>query len=188
MMVQKQHKHVLTAPPPARPIFKCGAGEGCLSVSTTLPTPSNQNQLPTKFRTVKYVLTRSSEFQENRRRIQGNRNSKIKYQIESTENPIKQISAQNDSLKTKTAKSRSQIQITQNPAQKLIYEKNRIKKTNIKNQYTHGVGKSGRSHLVEDRGKAAARRLDCRRHLLQRNGLCRHRRAIAGRHGLPHLQ
>ncbi len=60
--------------------------------------------------------------------------------------------------------------------------------TNIKDQYTHGVGKSGRSHLIEDRGEAGTGSLDCRRHLLQRNGLCRHRRAIAGRHGLPHLQ
>jgi hypothetical protein len=49
MMVQKQYKYVLTAPPPARPIFKRGAGEGCISVSPkTLPTSTNQNQLPTK--------------------------------------------------------------------------------------------------------------------------------------------
>jgi len=36
MMVQKQHKNVLTAPPPAHPFFKRGAGEGCISVNPKL--------------------------------------------------------------------------------------------------------------------------------------------------------
>jgi hypothetical protein len=40
MMVQIQHQTVLTALPPARPDFKRGAGEGCISVSPTLPTPT----------------------------------------------------------------------------------------------------------------------------------------------------
>jgi hypothetical protein len=50
-----------------------------------------------KCRTVKYVLTRSSEFQNNRRKI--SREQKFQerqIKSESTEDPFKQTSAQND--------------------------------------------------------------------------------------------
>jgi hypothetical protein len=65
--------------------------------------------------------------------------------------------------------------------------KKRIKKL-IQKQYTHGIGESGRSHLVEDGGESAAGRFNGRRHLLQRDRLRRDWRAAASRHGLPHLQ
>jgi hypothetical protein len=36
MIIQKQHKDVPTAHPPAHPILKRGAGEGCISVNPKL--------------------------------------------------------------------------------------------------------------------------------------------------------
>jgi len=53
---------------------------------------------------VKYVLTRSSEFQENRRKFRRKEIPRQKYQINSTKNPTKQISAQKQLLQAKTAK------------------------------------------------------------------------------------
>ena len=81
-----------------------------------------------------------------------------------------------DSIKTSKSSSETDIK-----------KKKRSKKL-IQKQYTHGVGESDRSHLVEDGGKSTAGRLNGRRHLLQRDGFRRNWRAAASRHGLPHLQ
>jgi hypothetical protein len=49
MMGQTQQKNVSTTHPPAHPFLKRGAGEGCILVNPkTLPTSTNQKQLPTK--------------------------------------------------------------------------------------------------------------------------------------------
>jgi hypothetical protein len=79
MMIQIQNQTVLTAHPPALPAFNVGQGKG-VSLSVQLYLHQQlKNQPSTKFRTVKYVLTRSSEFQENRKeKIQEKRNSKTK--------------------------------------------------------------------------------------------------------------
>ncbi len=101
MMVQIQCQTVLTALPPAHPNLKRGAGEGCISVSPTLPTPTTYN----------------SAF--------------YKIQDRKVKTLLNKLAHKNDFRQTKTANSHSQIQIAQNlksSSETDLRKKNRIKK------------------------------------------------------------
>jgi hypothetical protein len=145
-----------------------------------------------KCRTVKYVLTRSSEFQQNRKETQL-RGTEIPRKIKNS-TPQKILSSKLAQKQLSTSRkcqvmltNSDNIKTSKSSSETDFRKKKRIKKL-ILNQYTHGVGESGRSHLVEDGGESAAGRLNGRRHLLQRDGFRRNWRAAASRHGLPHLQ
>jgi hypothetical protein len=83
------------------------AGEGCISVSTYFTYTNNLKiSFLQNFRTVKYALTRSSEFQENKRKFRRKEIPRQKHQINSMKIPTKQIGAQKQLLQEKLQRPR----------------------------------------------------------------------------------
>ena len=131
IMVQTQHIYVFTTHPPAHPYFKRGAGEGCILVNPKLYLLLQiKNSFP-KCRTVKHVLTRSSEFQQNRkeRNLRGTEIPRKKNKkFNSTENPIKQTRAKTISYKQKMSSHAHKLKTSKSSSETDFRKKKRIKK------------------------------------------------------------
>jgi hypothetical protein len=67
MMVQNQHKYVLTHPHPPIPFLNVGRVKGVSLLIQNFTYSNKSKPASHKCRTVKYVLTRSSKFQQNRK-------------------------------------------------------------------------------------------------------------------------
>jgi len=104
MMVQKKLIHVFTSHPPAHPLSNVGQVKGVSRLIQNFTYFYKSKPASHKCRTVKYVLTRSSEFQQNRKETQLRGTEiprKKNKKFNSTENPIKQTSAKTTSYKQK---------------------------------------------------------------------------------------
>ena len=106
MMVQTQHIYVSTTHPPAHPFLNVGRVKGVSWLIQNFTYFYKSKTASHKCRVVKYVLTRSSEFQQNRKETQLRgteipRKKNKKKKFNSTENPIKQTSAKTTFYKQK---------------------------------------------------------------------------------------